>query len=92
MLEAHSHGISDFEQILGKLADRELLLVVDHLPVSLHGALILLNLLCVFNSHELDLFELSNFLSLQLFELLLETLDLCLLLVEQLLDLLDVFL
>ena len=92
MLEAHSHGISDFEQILGELADREVFLVVDHLSVSFHGVLILFNLFCVFDSYELDLFGLPVSLRLQLFELLLECLDLCLLLVEQLLDLLDVFL
>jgi len=92
VLEAHSDGVSHFEQILSELADREVFLVVDHLSVSFHGVLILLNLLRVFDSHELDLFGLPVLLRFQLFELLLESLDLCLLLVEQLLDLLDVFL
>ena len=91
MLETHADSISDFEQVLGKLADSKLLFVVDHLSVSLHGVLILLNLLCVFDSHELDLFGLPVFLRLELVKLLLEALNLGFLLIKQLFDLLYIF-
>ena len=56
MFDAHAYSISYFEQIFGKLTNRELFFVFNHFPISSHSVFIFLDLLCVFNPDHFYLF------------------------------------
>ena len=92
VLNCEADGVAHLEQVFGKLGDGELLLILDHLAVAHDELLILSNLLGVLDAECLHFLFAVVELVLVLVDLLLHGLDLDLLLVEELLDLLDVFL
>ena len=90
IIDAQSQSVPHLEQVFGKFTNGELLLIFDHLPVSFYSSLIFFHLLCVLYPHHGNLFLLFLCGGLELRDLLFEGFNLCLLLVEQGLDLLNV--